>query len=119
MSSFLVSIDKFVRGGYNRNRKKEFYMEEKIVKKGAANWVRGIGTKGGHLILTTKSIYFEGHKINLGTKQNEIMLKDIQNVETKFFNSLIITASNGERFEYLVNKRKDWDKIIRETIANN
>ena len=79
-------------------------MEEKIVKKGAANWVRGIGTKGGHLILTTKSIYFEGHKINL---------------ETKFFNSLIITASNGERFEYLVNKRKDWDKIIRETIANN
>ena len=47
------------------------------------------------------------------------MLKDIQNVETKFFNSLIITASNGERFEYLVNKRKDWDKIIRETNANN
>ena len=50
-------------------------MQENIIKKGVANWIDGWNAKGGKLILTDQSIYFEGHAFNIGKKQNEIKLK--------------------------------------------
>ena len=36
-------------------------MKEEILKSGAANWYHGFGSKGGKLILTNETLYFEGH----------------------------------------------------------
>ena len=67
-------------------------MQEKIIKKGSANWFHGFGSKGGHLILTDKTLYFEGHKLNAGEKEYEVELSNIisgkiaANAENKIVN---------------------------------
>ena len=91
-------------------------MQENIIKKGAANWVDGWNAKGGKLIQTDQSIYFEGHAFNIGKKQNELKLKEIQEVTTKFLNFLIITTKDGRKIEYRVNGRKKWQQAIQKQI---
>lgn len=93
-------------------------MQEQIIKKGAANWVDGFNAKGGHLILTDKTIYFEGHSFNIGKRQNEIKISEIQSVTTHFLNSLIIITKDGKKIEYRVNGRKTWENTIKSQMDN-
>lgn len=88
-------------------------MKEKILKKGAANWWNGIGSKGGNLILTTETLYFEGHKLNAGKKEFEVELENIVKVEAGGFlsNSLIIITKNSKE-TFAVNGKKNWVKEI-------
>lgn len=94
-------------------------MIEKIIKKGAANWVDGIQAKGGHLILTNKSVYFEGHKFNIGKRQNEVSLKNIKYVSSKFLNRLIIVTTNDVQYEYRVYGKKEWENQIKKAVLGN
>lgn len=92
-------------------------MKEKILKKGAANWFHGFGSKGGHLILTTETLYFEGHKINTGKKEFEVELENILGVEVGGFlsNNLTITTNSGKEI-FAVNGKKDWLNTINNAI---
>lgn len=82
-------------------------MKEKILKEGAANWFHGIGSVGGKLVLTNKTLYFEGHKSNIGKKEYEVELEDIEDIQTGFLNKLIIITNSGKE-EFAVNGKKDW-----------
>lgn len=86
-------------------------MKEKIIKTGAANWFNGIGSKGGKLVLTNETLYFEGHKLNAGKKEFEVELENIISVSTGFPNSLKIVTNNGVE-KFAVNGKKDWAKEI-------
>lgn len=92
-------------------------MKEEIIKKGAANWFHGIGSKGGHLILTNETLYFEGHKINAGKKEFEIELENIKNVEAGGFlsNNLTIITNSGKEV-FAVTGKKGWVDSINNAI---
>lgn len=90
-------------------------MKEKIIKEGSANWFHGIGSKGGKLILTNKTLYFEGHNANVGKKEYEIELEKITGISTGFPNSLKITSANGIE-TFAVNGKKDWVNAISAAI---
>lgn len=92
-------------------------MKEQILKKGAVNWFHGIGSKGGHLILTNETLYFEGHKINAGKKEFEVELENIINVEAGGFlsNNLIINTNSGKEI-FAVMGKKDWVIAINNAI---
>lgn len=93
-------------------------MKEKILKKGAANWWHGVGSKGGQLILTTETLYFEGHNFNTGKKEFEVELEDIKSVEAGGFlsNTLVIVTKNGEE-KFAVNGKKNWVLAINDAIG--
>ena len=82
-------------------------MEEKIIREGAANWYHGFGSQGGKLILTNNTLYFEAHKLNVGKKETEIKLEDIEDVRTGFPNNLIVITNNGKEV-FAVYKKKEW-----------
>ena len=92
-------------------------MKDQILKKGAANWFHGIGSKGGHLILTNETLYFEGHKINAGKKEFEVELENITGVEAGGFlsNNLTITTNSGKEI-FAVSGKKDWVNAINNAI---
>ena len=90
-------------------------MNEKIIKEGSANWFHGIGSKGGKLILTNKTLYFEGHNANVGKKEYEVELESITGISTGFPNSLKITSASGVE-TFAVNGKKEWANAISEAI---
>lgn len=94
-------------------------MKEEILKKGAANWFHGIGSKGGHLILTNETLYFEGHKVNAGKKEFEVELENIKFVEAGGFlsNNLTVITNSGKEV-FAVTGKKDWVTAINDAIKN-
>lgn len=93
-------------------------MKEKILKKGAANWWHGVGSKGGQLILTTETLYFERHNFNAGEKEFEIELDDIKSVKAGGFlsNNLVIVTKSGEE-KFAVNGKNNWVLAINDAIG--
>ena len=92
-------------------------MKEKILKKGAANWFHGIGSKGGYLILTSETLYFEGHKVNAGKKEFEVELENIISVKAGGFLSNILTViTNYGKEEFAVYGKKEWVNSIQNAI---
>lgn len=90
-------------------------MKEKILKQGPANWNHGVGNKGGSLVLTNETLYFEAHKFNVGKKEYEVELEDITNVRTGFLNTLIVETNKGTE-SFVVNKKKDWVNSISMAV---
>lgn len=86
-------------------------MKEKILKTGSANWYSGFGSKGGKLVLTNETLYFEGHKVNAGKKEFEVELENIVDINTGFPNNLKITTNKGIEV-FAVNGKKDWVREI-------
>lgn len=91
-------------------------MKEEILKTGNANWFHGLGCKGGKLILTSETLYFEGHMFNAGKKEYEVELENIKKVKKGFFKDLVIETTNG-REEFVVNGKKNWITAIENAIA--
>ena len=92
-------------------------MKEKILKKGAANWFHGIGSKGGHLILTSETLYFEGHNFNTGKKEFEVDLENILSVEAGgFLSNNLIIITNKSKETFAVNGKKNWVEAINSAI---
>lgn len=94
-------------------------MNEKILKKGGANWWNGIVSKGGHLILTNETLYFEAHKVNSGKKEFEIELENIKFVKAGCFLTNNITVITNSRKEvFVVYGKKNWVTVINDAIKN-
>ena len=92
-------------------------MKEKIIKKGPANWYHGIGSKGGTLVLTDSTLYFEGHMFNAGKKEFEIDVKDITGVSSGFFKNMVVSTIKGDE-TFAVNGKSDWIDEIENLISN-
>ena len=90
-------------------------MKEKILKKGAANWFHGFGSKGGQLILTTETLYFEGHMFNAGKKEFEVELENIKGVSTGFPKNLKVLTNEGTEV-FVVNGKDEWVSAINSAI---
>ena len=90
-------------------------MQEKILKSGSANWWHGIGSKGGKLILTSETLYFEAHRFNAGKKEFEVDLDDIKSVKKEFPNNLVVETSRGKEV-FSVYGGKEWVNSIEEAI---
>lgn len=91
-------------------------MKEKVIKSGAANWTSGIGSKGGKLVLTDTTLYFEGHNFNAGKKEFEVALDDIVAVKKGFINTLTVTTTNGTE-SFVVNGKGSWVDAIQQAIS--
>ena len=104
---------------------------ESIIYEGKANMqynVKGINiphNKGGCLILTNKSLVFQAHAFNLGSKLDKIPLENIANVD-KGFNPLVPTPNMikvetrlGEKYEFVVvgRDKEKWLEIIPKVVS--
>ncbi len=104
---------------------------ESIIYEGKANMqynVKGINiphNKGGCLILTNKSLVFQAHAFNLGSKLDKIPLENIANVD-KGFNPLVPTPNMikvetrlGEKYEFVVvgRDKEKWLEIIPKAVS--
>lgn len=92
-------------------------MKEKIIKKGAANWVHGIGSKGGTLVLTDSTLYFEGHMFNAGKKEFEVNVEDITGVSAGFLNKITVSTTQGDE-TFVVNGKNEWISEIQIAMSN-
>ncbi len=94
-------------------------MKEKIIKSGSANWFHGIGSKGGKLVLTNKTLYFEGHFFNVGKKQFEVSVKDINNVEVGMPNTLIIYLKDGSSEKFAISGKDAWLEAVQDAMNSD
>ena len=92
-------------------------MKEKIIKKGSANWSHGFGSKGGTLVLTDSTLYFEGHMFNAGKKEFEVEVKDIIGVSSGFLNTMVVSTTEGDE-TFVVNGKNDWIEEIESLIRD-
>lgn len=92
-------------------------MKEKIIKQGPANWYHGIGSKGGKLVLTDCTLYFEGHLFNAGKKEYEVDIEDITGVSAGFLKNMTVSTVNGDE-TFVVNGKKEWIQAIQIAMSN-
>lgn len=97
-------------------------MEEQIIKEGSANLQKNIETLGGKLVLSTKTLAFKSHELNLQSGDIEIELSAITKIDkvfTKFLglipvfpNALSIHTNNGQVYNFTLYGRSNWLKAI-------
>lgn len=92
-------------------------MKEKIIKEGPANWYHGFGSKGGKLVLTNNTLYFEGHLFNAGKKEYEVDVEDITGVSAGFLKNMVVSTTRGDE-TFVVNGKKDWIMAIQTAMSN-
>lgn len=92
-------------------------MKEKILKQGNANWYHGVGSKGGKLVLTDNSIYFEAHSFNVGKREFEVSLDEVTGVSKGFLTGLTISTVGGVE-KFAVNGGKSWVEEIQKAMNN-
>lgn len=99
---------------------------EKIVKEGFANIMRGIEAVGGKLFLTNFRLIFEPHPINFQTELEITNINDIKKINmiwTRVFgilplvpNSFELELQNDNKLRFVVNGRRKWIKAIEEVL---
>lgn len=92
-------------------------MREEIIKKGPANWYHGIGSKGGTLVLTDSTLYFEGHMFNAGKREFEVDIEDIIGVSAGFLKNMTVSTTEGNE-TFVVNGKNDWISAIQTAMSN-
>ncbi|CAM4253099.1 GRAM domain-containing protein [Lacicoccus alkaliphilus] len=100
-------------------------MSETIVKKGTANLWYGIHSVKGKLFLTATRLIHEPGMMQVKKTRTEIMLEDVEKVRpvNNMFgkipipNGLRVTTAQGEEYQFVVNRRKDWAKKVEEAMG--
>lgn len=99
-------------------------MAEDIVKKGTANLWHGIHAVKGRLFLTATRLIHDPAMMQVKKTRTEIMLEDVESVEivNNMFgkipipNGIRVTTTDGEAFQFVVNRRKNWLKKIENMM---
>ena len=115
--------------------KTDLEQNEELIKKGSANFQKGIEAVGGKLYLTNQRLIFEAHAINFQGGTTIIHLSNIVSIEkiwTKFLNlvpimpnSLAVNAKlytgsqHVEAFKFVLFGRSAWEIIINESIQTS
>ncbi|WP_462420048.1 PH domain-containing protein [Salinicoccus sp. Marseille-QA3877] len=100
-------------------------MAENIIKKGTANYWYGIHSVKGQLFLTATRLLHQPGLMQATRDESIIMLEDVKSVEIvnnmlgkiPIPNGLRVTTKEGEVFQFVVNRRKNWLKKIEEAIS--
>ena len=99
-------------------------MAEDIVKKGTANLWHGIHAVKGRLFLTATCLIHDPAMMQVKKTRTEIMLEDVETVsivnnmlgKIPIPNGIRVTTADGEEFQFVVNRRKDWVRKIERMI---
>ena len=91
-----------------------------LLLEGPANLFRGFEGVGGKLTLSTESLIFEPHAINIQKDEETIFLRDITSVEKTntlgiIPNGLKVTTTQKE-YRFVVKKRNLWLVKINQQI---
>ncbi|KKB71547.1 MULTISPECIES: GRAM domain-containing protein [Bacillus] len=78
-----------------------------------ANLFRGIESVGGRLKLTSESLFFTSHGVNIQNKPLDIKIQDIAKVEKRntFLvvpNGLKVVLKNQQEYKFVVAKRQEF-----------
>lgn len=100
-------------------------MAENIVKKGTANYWHGIHSVKGQLFLTATRLIHQPRMMQVIRTETVIMLEDVKSVEIvnnmlgkiPIPNGLRVTTNEGEIFQFVVNRRKNWVKKIEAAMS--
>ncbi|ERJ12310.1 GRAM domain-containing protein [Haloplasma contractile] len=118
----------FLMALFNLRQRKKFknYIEdvldtETVIYDGEASSLKRFEAVGGWLFLTSDSLLFKSHKLNIQTHETEIDIREIATVTTgktlKIVpNKLIIEKIDGKTLKFTVNNRKVWVEKISELI---
>lgn len=93
---------------------------ERILKEGGANHLKGIEAVGGKLVLTDKRLIFTSHTFNWQNHQEHIDLDQIQSVQSTrtlgvLPNGLTIQLPDNKRHKFIVDEPGDWvEKIMTQ-----
>lgn len=96
--------------------------EERVLREGGANHQRGPETVGGHLRLTTRTLRFTPHRLNVQTEVTEYPVDAVvgaRPVWTKVFgflplapNSVAVDFADGSEQRFVVPRRGPWIEAI-------
>ena len=91
-----------------------------LLLEGPANLFRGFEGVGGKLTLSTESLIFEPHAINIQKDEETIFLRDITSVEKTntlgiIPNGVKVTTEQKE-YKFVVKKRNLWLMKINQQI---
>lgn len=101
-------------------------MSENIVKKGTANLWYGIHSVKGRLFLTATRLIHDPGMMQVKKDRTEIMLEDVDSIKivNNMFgkipipNGIRVETTEGEAFQFVVNRRKDWVKKVEDMMAD-
>lgn len=93
---------------------------ERPITLGAANYVTGLSSAGGKLLLTNMSLSFSAHAFNVGRLETKILLHDV--TDAKVMSNMLISqkirvTANGERHDFVVYHGSEWVARIKEAAA--
>ena len=100
----------------------DLHPNEKLLREGAANLLRGVETVGGKLFLTDQRLFFQSHSFNVQTGPTDIPLAEVRGTRlcwTKFLgviplfpNSLAVATTSGTEYRFVLFGRKGWATAI-------
>lgn len=98
--------------------------EEKVIKEGPANHVKGIEVVGGKLYLTNNRIIFLSHDMNyqshlLSVPYTEIVHVDTRNTMLIIPNGFYIQKRDNSIEKFVTYGREEWIRVIRRRIDDN
>ena len=105
------------QGGGQPESKTEVRGVDTVLKEGAANYFRGLGSVGGKLHLTGGQLIFKPHALNLRRGDESFALKDVAAV-SKFKtlivvpNGLAIIMRDGSEARFTVFGRDEWVEAV-------
>ncbi|MST55775.1 hypothetical protein FYJ74_06985 [Pyramidobacter sp. SM-530-WT-4B] len=94
---------------------------EKPILLGSANYLTGIVSAGGKLLLTNKSLSFSAHGLNIGRKEAKIDLRDITDVRMSanfLISQHIIVSTSNSSYKFVVHHGKEWVEKIKDAITH-
>lgn len=98
---------------------------EKIILDGPANHLLNMESRGGHLVLTEKHLWFFSHGMNMQNSREKIDLAQIKHTEVASImgiipNAIKVILNSGAEHKFVVHGRNEWmDKLYnaKKSIA--
>jgi hypothetical protein len=93
-----------------------------VLKEGAANYFRGLGSVGGKLHLTAHRLIFKPHMLNLRRGEESFALKDVVavkklNTAVVVRNGMAIMMRDGSEARFTVYGRDEWVKAVVDACS--
>ncbi len=101
----------------------ELTEDEKLIKEGGANHIKGKEGVGGKLVLTDKRLIFKSHNLNIQNHEQAFHFNDIQSLRDAkslfvLKNKLVLELLNKELHKFIVDEPELWVKEI-ELMRNS
>ena len=99
-----------------------------VIHQGAANFQKNVETVGGKLVLSSDSLVFTPHAVNVQRPEISVKLAQISKIEmgsTKFLgllpifpNAILVHLETGETYRFTVFRRNIWLEKLRTAVLS-